>query len=76
MNKNKKQCFIIILVYILAIAADILHGVWSYRAFLYTYGDKSFFAGILGILICNGGHILIFLLLSIAVFLYLFKRKK
>ncbi len=54
---------------------DIVHAVRSYKDFKKVYGEKSFSNGIRGVLICNCGHI-VFALIITVILIILIKRHR
>ena len=75
-NQNSRKKIIAIILYILIIIVDIIWAISLNGDFISTYGDKSFSKGIIGILLCNCGNIIVFIGASVGLGLYLINSKK
>ena len=75
-NQKSGKRLIAIIIYIIVIIVDIIWAISLNQDFISTYGDKSFSKGIIGILLCNCGNIIVFIGASIGLGLYLVKNKK
>lgn len=75
-NKERRNKLIAIILYIVIIIVDIIWAISLNKDFISTYGDKSFSKGIIGLLLCNGVNIIVFIVASIGLGVYLVKNKK